>query len=90
MPAAVQPILPALAPADDSVELVLRRLPAKDLVSVADIASACDLSAAVVYAWIDSGALPALPLGSGEKRSHRKISRNTFRRFLEARKAGAL
>lgn len=85
----VQKLLPYAMPEDDSVEVVMSKLPAgKDLLLVPDIAVAMDLSNNVVRSWIDDGRLPSLPCGAGEEREFRKVSRNTFRRFLELRKQG--
>lgn len=75
-------------PQDDSVELVMGRLPAADLVTVPDIASALNISTSTVREWIEDGSLPSLPCGAGDKREFRKVSRNTFKRFLELRKDG--
>ena len=65
------------------------KLPAgKDLLLVPDIATAMNISNGVVRSWIDDGRLPSLPCGAGEEREFRKVSRNTFRRFLELRQQG--
>lgn len=86
----VQSLLSYAIPEDDSVELVMSKLPpGADLVTITDISVAMNnLSSNVIRAWIDDGRLPSLPCGAGEEREHRKISRNTFRRFLELRRQG--
>lgn len=77
-------------PADDSVDVIMRRLPSSDLITVADIASAMDVSSTTVREWIEDGSLPALPAGAGEQRMYYKISRNTFYSFLKLRKEGLI
>lgn len=88
MPRLVQPVLAFARPDDDSVELVMAKLPQQDLLIIPDIAAAMNLSNSVVREWVEDGRLPSLPCGAGEKRDYRKISRNTFRRFLEMRRDG--
>lgn len=90
MPTAKQGALAFSRPEDDSVDLVMNRLPASDLIRVADIAGAMSLSSTVVLAWIDDGRLPCLPCGAGRKREHHRISKNTFRRFLQMRRDGLI
>lgn len=87
----VQPIIPALRPVDDSIDLIVAKLPPGiDMVTVTDIAVAMNISSGIVHSWIEDGRLPSLPCGAGEEREFRKISRNTFRRFLEMRRDGAI
>ncbi len=88
MPRMVQPVLPFARPADDSIEIVMSKLPAQDLLLIPDIASALNISNSVVREWVEDGRLPSLPCGAGEVRDFRKVSRNTFRRFLEMRRDG--
>lgn len=85
----VQSLLSYSIPADDSIDLVMGKLPpGSDMVTVPDIAVAMNISSGVVRSWIDDGRLPSLPCGAGEEREFRKISKNTFRRFLELRQQG--
>lgn len=85
----VQSLMSYAIPADDSIELIMAKLPrGDDMVKVADIAVAMNISNGVVLAWIQDGRLPSLPCGAGEEREHRKVSKNTFRRFLELRQQG--
>lgn len=85
----VQSLLSYSIPADDAVEVVMAKLPpGVDLLLIPDIASAMNISNGVVRAWLDDGRLPSLPCGAGEEREFRKVSRNTFRRFLELRQQG--
>ena len=87
----ITPVLPAMRPADDCVEIVMSRLPpGSDLVTIPDVSVALNVANNVVRAWTDDGRLPSLPCGAGEEREFRKISRNTFRRFLEMRRDGVL
>ena len=72
------------------MELILSKLPQSDLIGIPDIASAMGIANSVVREWIDDGRLPTLPCGSGELRAHHKVSKNTFRRFLEMRREGLL
>ena len=89
MPKPSQSYLSYAVPEDDSVELVMSKLPAgEDLLCVPDIATAMNISNNVVLAWMQDGRLPSLPCGAGEEREHRKVSRNTLRRFLELRQQG--
>jgi|GEM_PF-5259389 hypothetical protein len=89
MPKSVQSLLSYAVPPDDSVDIVMGKLPPGiDLITVVDIGSAMNISSGVVHSWIEDGRLPSLPCGAGEEREHRKISRNTFRRFLELRQQG--
>lgn len=89
MPKPVQSLLSYSIPTDDSIDLTMAKLPpGADLVTVTDIALAMNISSGVVRAWIDDGRLPSLPCGAGEEREFRKISKNTFRRFLELRQQG--
>lgn len=88
MPRLVQPVLAFARPEDDSIDLVMSKLPAQDLLIIPDIAAAMNLSNSVVREWVEDGRLPSLPCGAGEIRDYRKISRNTFRRFLEMRRDG--
>lgn len=84
-----QPVLPFARPQDDSIDVIMGRLPAgQDLLLVPDIASAMDISNNVVRCWIEDGRLPAIPCGSGQERDHYKVARTTFRSFLEMRKKG--
>ena len=85
----VQPLLSYAVPQDDSVEIIMAKLPpGRDMLLIPDIASAMDISNNVVRSWVEDGRLPSLPCGAGEEREFRKISRNTFRRFLELRQQG--
>ena len=85
----VQSLLSYSIPPDDSIDLTMSKLPPGDvLVTVTDISSAMNISSGVVREWIQDGRLPSLPCGAGDEREHRKISRNTFRRFLELRQQG--
>lgn len=89
VPRIAQPVLPFARPQDDSVEVIMGRLPAsKDLLLVPDMASAMDISNNVVRAWIEDGRLPAIPCGAGQERDHYKVTRTTFRSFLEMRQKG--
>ena len=89
MPKPVQSLLSYSIPADDSIDLIMGKLPpGTDMVTVPDIAVAMNISSGVVRSWIDDGRLPSLPCGAGEEREFRKISKNTFRRFLELRQQG--
>lgn len=89
MPKPSQPLLSYAIPDDDSVELVMSKLPpGEDLIRCPDIASALNISNNVVLSWIQDGRLPSLPCGAGEEREFRKVSRNTLRRFLELRRQG--
>lgn len=84
-----QPVLAFARPEDDSVDVIMSRLPAaKDLLLVPEIALAMDISNNVVRAWIEDGRLPAMPCGAGTERDHFKITRTTFRSFLEMRQKG--
>ena len=85
-----QPLLAFARPEDDTVDLVMGKLPASDLISIPDIASAMGIANSVIREWIDDGRLPTLPCGSGTERAHHKVSKNTFRRFLEMKKQGLL
>jgi hypothetical protein len=85
-----QPFLAFARPEDDTLELVMGKLPASDLISIPDIASAMGIANNVVREWIDDGRLPTLPCGAGATRAHHKVSKNTFRRFLEMKKQGLL
>ena len=85
----VQSLLAYAVPQDDSIDLIMGKLPhGSDMVTVPDIAVAMNISSSVVRSWIDDGRLPSLPCGAGEEREFRKISKNTFRRFLELRQQG--
>jgi hypothetical protein len=84
----IQPVLGFARPADDCVELVMARVPPHDLLLVPDIATAMGLSNSVVRNWLEDGRLPSINCGAGEEREFRKVSRNTFRRFLEMRRDG--
>ena len=90
MAAVRQPLLSFARPEDDTVELVMRKLPASDLVSIPDIASAMSIANSVVREWIDDGRLPTLPCGAGNERAHHKVSRITFRRLLRMKQQGLL
>lgn len=85
----VQSLLSYAVPQDDSIDLIIAKLPpGTDMVTVTDIASAMNISSSIVHSWADDGRLPSLPCGAGEERTYRKISKNTFRRFLELRQQG--
>ena len=85
----IQPVLAFSRPPDDSIELIMAKLPpGKDLLLIPDIASAMNVSNGVVRIWTEDGRLPSMPCGAGEEREFRKISKNTFRRFLEMRQQG--
>lgn len=85
----VQSLLPYSIPEDDSIDLTMAKLPPGDiLVTVSDISGAMNISCGVVREWIQDGRLPSLPCGAGEERDYRKVSKNTFRRFLELRQQG--
>lgn len=89
MPKPVQSLLSYSIPKDDSMEVILSKLPAgKDLLLIPDIAVAMDVSNGVVRSWIEDGRLPSIPCGAGEERDFRKVSKNTFRKFLELRLQG--
>ena len=90
MPSTRHPVLAFARPEDDTLEIIMAKLPACDLITIPDIASAMGIANNVVREWIDDGRLPTLPCGAGEKRAHHKISKNTFRRFLQMRRDGLL
>lgn len=84
----VQTILPFAIPQDDTVVVILSRTPETALLTPADVASAMDVSMSLVNGWLESGALPSITIGTGDKRTHRRISRTTFERFLRLRTSG--
>lgn len=70
---------------DAALAVITSRLPASDILSVADITAALDISNAVVYAWLQSGRFRHMHVGSGETNKHYSIFRYSFLEFLKSR-----
>jgi len=70
---------------DEALAVIVSRLPASAMLSVADVAAALDISRSVVYAWLDEGAFRHLVSNSGATNSHYSIFRYSFIEFLKSR-----
>jgi hypothetical protein len=91
MTPSVQSVFSFARPVDDAVEVIMRRLPTRaDLLTVQDIAVAMEIGESTARGFLEDGSLPFIACGNGEAREFRKISRNTFKQFLELRTSGVL
>jgi len=59
---------------------------AGELLTVAEVAAACRVSADVVYGWIDAGELPAEDLGAGGKRATYRVDPADLDEFRRRRR----
>ena len=75
------------AAAPNIVEVLIKRLPPGDTLSVPDVCVALDKHRDVVQGWIDSGEVDALDLGGGGKESW-VIGRQSLCSFLRRRSVG--
>lgn len=69
---------------ESELERVLSRLPAKELISVSDIAAALDIHVSGVYGLLEEGKLTSINVGV-KKRHHYKITRTSIVKFIERR-----
>jgi len=67
-----------------AMKAIVERLPAHDLLTVADVASAAFVNQSTVLGWIDSGRFEVLNLTAGE-RPYYKIPRAGLLKFLKSR-----
>lgn len=71
-------------------ELFDRRLPRHDLVTVAEVADAGNISRSVVSEWIESGQVPAVNLASRPDGNARwNMNRDAVIEFIRKRREGA-
>lgn len=69
---------------NDTLEQIIKRLPATATIMVSDIAAAVPIDTSTVYGWLESGALHYLDLGA-KGAPYYKIGRSEFLRFLKSR-----
>jgi hypothetical protein len=82
-----QPELFARESAATLLAAVCARLPNSELVSVSDVATACNVSVTLVYTWIEEGLVHAVNLGS-ESKTYWKVFRPSVVDFWTRRLAG--
>ena len=72
---------------EDFLEYIIDRLPRTNLLDVADVATAFDVSNGLIYAWIDEGHLRTFNEGSKNRRRLR-IWRPSVLEFADKRMGG--
>ena len=68
-----------------SFAALVKRLPTNEWLSVADVASACDLSIVAVRAHMDCGNFHAMNFGASESQPYRRIYRPSVVDFFKRR-----